>query len=155
MWTKSVYCLPPQTFQFDFSWWDKWKNRRSEHFQTIFAKSAGFDYCNMRKIPTWRRCNKKVDIRIAAKDTNFDLFYQVNNILMSKSLGQLFNFLKTYSTCFCASPATAPPRSFGRLAFFTIILTPLDCLSSKFLFVFYSHWPNIFHSLLSNSVHLR
>ena len=59
-------------FQFDFLWWDKWKNRWSEHFQTIFAKSAGFDYCNMRKIPTWRRCNKKVDIRIAAKDTNFD-----------------------------------------------------------------------------------
>ena len=83
------------------------------------------------------------------------IFCQVNNILMSKSLGQLFNFLKSYSTCFCASPATAPPRSFGRLAFFTIIQTPLDCLSLKFLFVFYSHWPNIFHSLLSNSVHLR
>ena len=108
------------------------KKRRSEHFHTIFAKSAGFDYCNRRKIPTWRRCNKRVEF--AGKDNKFDVnvvrawSVKKKSILLSQCdvLAQfqvMFHakVVLTYSTCFCASPAKAPPRSFGRLAFFTIL----------------------------------
>ena len=70
-------CLSdPWMFRYNFSQWDrqqkKWSVRTFPH---NFAKSArlwlqfcqGFDYCNRRKIPTWRRCNKSVDIRICNK----------------------------------------------------------------------------------------
>ena len=39
------------------------KNVGQKHFLTIFAKSASLDYyCNRRKIPILRHCNKRVDI---------------------------------------------------------------------------------------------
>ena len=64
----TFYCPPiPECSNMISCYATNSKKRRSEHFHTIFANSVGFDYCNRRKIPTRRHCNKRVE----SKDTNF------------------------------------------------------------------------------------